>query len=300
MGNETLPTRMIPTLAFSLIAAGLVLLAGRKDAARDPRLTLFLLILMALIPVMAAFVPKVAVLPAVPAEGFAWGKWIAGIWAIGFVLFLARLALAAHGLGMWRKRSAKVGEIGGVEIREVSGLRGPVAAGLCRKVIFVPEAWGAWNEADQEIVLRHELSHHRRRDPLWRLCAEIARAAMWWHPLSHWMAARFNLQCEYACDEAVVREGTDAKTYASLLCGIAEKQSHAPLALAMANPSSLQCRVARMLRPSPRFGALTFVAFAILGAATACALSVVGGKIPVVSDTEVQLRLTADPFPGEK
>ena len=32
---------MIATLAFSLIAAGLVLLAGRKDAARDPRLTLF-------------------------------------------------------------------------------------------------------------------------------------------------------------------------------------------------------------------------------------------------------------------
>lgn len=291
---------MIATLAFSLIAAGLVLLAGRKDAARDPRLTLFLLILMALLPVMAAFVPKVAVLPAVPTDGFAWGKWIPGIWAVGFAFFLTRLALAAHGLGRWRKRSLKLGEMNDVEIREVSGLRGPVAAGVWRKVIFVPETWSAWNEADQEIVLRHELSHHHRRDPLWRLCAEIARAAMWWHPLAHWMAGRFNLQCEYACDEAVVREGTDAKTYASLLCGIAEKQSHAPLALAMANPSSLQRRVARMLGPSPKFGALAFAIFAILGAATACALSVVGGKIPVVSETEVRLRLTADPFPGEK
>lgn len=291
---------MIATLAFSLIAAGLVLLAGRKDAARDPRLTLFLLILMALLPVMAAFVPKVAVLPAVETSGFAWGKWLAGIWALGAALFLARLVLAARGLGMWRKRSAKAGEIGGVEIREVAGLRGPVAAGVWRKVIFVPETWGVWNEADREIVLRHELSHHRRRDPLWRLCAEIARSAMWWHPLAHWMAARFNLQCEYACDEAVVREGTDAKTYASLLCGIAEKQAHAPLALAMANPSSLQRRVARMMRPSPRFGTLAFAALAILGAATACAFSVVGAKVPAVGETEVQLRLTADPFPGER
>lgn len=291
---------MIATLAFSLIAAGLVLLAGRKDAARDPRLTLFLLILMAILPLMAAFVPKVAVLPAVETSGFAWAKWISGIWAVGAALFLARLALAAHGLGRWRRRSAKVGEIGGVEIREVSGLRGPVAAGVWRKVIFVPETWGTWNEVDREIVLRHELSHHRRLDPLWRLCAELARAAMWWHPLAHWMAARFNLQCEYACDEAVVREGTDAKTYASLLCGIAEKQSHAPLALAMANPSSLQRRVARMLLPSPRFGALAFATFAILGAATACAFSVVGAKIPAISEAEVHLRLTADPFPGER
>lgn len=298
MGNETLPTKMIASLAFSLVAAGLILLAGRKDAARDPRLTLFLLILMALIPVMGAFVPKVAVLPVAAAEGFAWGKWISVIWAVGFVFFLARLALAARGLGMWRKRSAKVGEIKGVEIREVCSLRGPVAAGVWRKVIFVPETWGAWNEADREIVLRHELSHHRRLDPLWRLCAEIARAAMWWNPLAHWMAGRFNLQCEYACDEAVVREGTDAKTYASLLCGIAEKQSHAPLALAMANPSSLQRRVARMLRPSPGFGMLAFVSFAIIGTATACALSVVGAK--AIPAAEVRLRLTADPFPGER
>ena len=300
MGNETLPTEMIASLAFSLVAAGLVLLAGRRDAARDPRLTLFLLVLMSLIPVMAAFVPKVAVLPAVAAEGLAWGKWISGIWALGFVFFLTRLVLAAHGLGMWRNRAVEIGEIKGVEIREVTGLRGPVAAGVWRKVIFVPETWSAWNEADREIVLRHELSHHRRRDPLWRLCVEIARAAMWWHPLTHWMAARFNLQCEYACDEAVVREGTDAKVYASLLCGIAEKQSHAPLALAMANPSSLHRRVSRMLRPSPRFGALTFSVLATIGVATACALSVVGAKVPAISETEVWLRLTADPFPGER
>jgi beta-lactamase regulating signal transducer with metallopeptidase domain len=289
---------MIATLAFSLIAAGLVLLAGRKDAARDPRLTFFLLILMALLPVIATFVPKVAVLPAVNAEGFAWGKWISGIWALGFVIFLTRLALAAQGLGMWRKRSAKVGEVDDVEIRAVTGLRGPVAAGVLKKVIFVPESWGEWNQADREIVLRHELSHHRRRDPLWRLCAEIARAALWWHPLAHWMAARFNLQCEYACDEAVVREGTDAKTYASLLCGISERQSHAPLALAMASPSSLQRRVMRMMRPSPRYGAFAVVTFAIVGTATACAFSVLGAK--AIPDTEIRLRLTADPFPGER
>lgn len=291
---------MIINLAFSIVAAGLVLLAGRKDAARDPRLTLFLLILMALLPVMAALMPKVAVLPAVVTAGFAWGKWLSGIWVIGFGFYIFRLALAAHGLGMWRNRSAKVSEINGVEIRKVAGLRGPVAAGVWRKVIFVPETWCAWCEADREIVLRHELSHHRRHDPLWRLCAEIARAAMWWHPLTHWMAARFNLQCEYACDEAVLREGTDAKVYAHLLCGLAEKQSHAPLSLAMAAPSSLRLRVVRMMRPSRRFGALAFAIFAMLGATAACALAVVGAKVPAISETEIQLRLTADPFPGER
>lgn len=291
---------MIATLAFSLIAAGLVLLAGRKDAARDPRLTLLLLVLMALIPVMAAFVPKVAVLPATEVPAFAWGKWFAAVWISGSLLFLARLALAAAGLARWRGRSVMVDVIDGAEILEVDGLRGPVAAGVIRKAVFVPQGWADWNEADREIVLRHELSHHRRRDPLWRLCAEIARAAMWWHPLAHWMANRFHLQCEYACDEAVVREGTDAKTYASLLCGLAEKHEHAPLALAMASPSSLQRRVVRMLSPAPRFGFLAFAVLAILGSATASALSVLGTKVPAIGEAEARLRLTADPFPGER
>jgi beta-lactamase regulating signal transducer with metallopeptidase domain len=295
---------MIATIGFSIIAGGLVLLAGRKDPARDPRLTLFLLILMALIPVMATFLPKIGVLPTAEtsgsAPGFAWGKLLFIIWAVGFLLFIARLTIAATGLYRWRKRSVKIGETDGVEIREVDGLRGPVAAGVMRRVIFVPQTWSTWQEGDRKIVLAHELSHHRRRDPFWRLCAEIARAVHWYHPLAHWMANRFTLQCEYACDESVIREGTDAKFYARLLCGIAEKQEDSPLALAMANPSSLQQRISRMLQPSSRTGTLAFTILAALGATAACALSMVGNEVSPVSKEEVQLRLTADPFPGER
>ena len=296
---------MIATIAFSIIAGGLVLLAGRKDPARDPRLTLFLLILMALIPVMAAFLPKIGILPAAEVsgstEGFAWGKLLFGIWAVGFLFFIARLTIAANGLNRWRKRSVKTGEIDNVEIREVDGLRGPVAAGAIRRVIFVPETWNTWQEADRKIVLDHELSHHRRHDPLWRLCEEIARAVHWYHPLAHWMVKRFTLQCEYACDESVIREGTDAKSYARLLCGIAEKQANSsPLALAMANPSSLQQRIGRMLQPSSRSGTIAFAILATFGATAACALSMVGNEVSPVSKGEVQLRLNADPFPGER
>ncbi len=290
---------MIATLAFSLIAAGLVLLAGRRDAARDPRLTLFLLILMALLPAMAEFLPKIGLLPVANRDvaHFPWGKILAMTWCAGSAIFLARLAFAAAGLARWRNRSVLVDVIDGVEILEVDGLRGPVASGVFRKAVFVPQGWADWSATERGIVLRHELSHHERRDPLWRLCAELARAALWWNPLAHWMANRFHLQCEFACDEAVVREGTDAKTYARLLCGVADKQLHAPLALAMAHPSSLQRRVLRLLTPSPRFGALALTILATLGTGAAFALSVAGPQ--AIPASEVGLRLTADPFPGE-
>lgn len=295
---------MIALLIYSLIATGFVLLAGRKDAARDPRLTFSLLMLMALLPIMGAFLPKFGVLPSQSysggAGGFPWMVFFASVWAIGFLAALARLAWAAAGLNRWRKRADHVATVNGVNICELSGLRGPVAAGIFRRVVFVPQTWKDWPEEERKMVLGHELAHHRRRDPLWLLCAELARAALWFHPLAHWMAKRFSLQCEYACDEAVIRSGTNPKHYAKLLCDFAEKRANTPFALAMADSSSLEKRVGRMFKPTGRAGAITFVVLGLLGMASACALSMMGNAPSPVNETEVRLRLSADPFPGER
>jgi len=295
---------MIALATYSLIAAGLVLLAGRKDAARDPRLTFSLLMLMALLPLMGAFLPKFGVLPARSGSseeaGFPWMAVFTVIWAIGFLTALARLAWAAVGLDRWRKRSVGIAVVDGVKICGLEGLRGPVAAGIFRRVVFVPQTWKDWHEDERKMVLGHELAHHRRRDPLWLLCAELARAALWFHPLAHWMAKRFSLQCEYACDEAVIRSGISPKRYASLLCDFAEDRANNPFALAMADSSSLEKRVGRMFKPTGRAGALACVALGLLGVASACALSMMGNGTSPVDETEVQLRLSADPFPGER
>jgi beta-lactamase regulating signal transducer with metallopeptidase domain len=289
---------------FSIIAAGLVLLAGRRDPARDPRLTFSLLMLTALLPLMGALLPKYGVLPArqIPAgdAGFPWAAVLSVIWALGFLTGLARLGMAAFALGRWRKRSVAITESGGVQIRGLHGLRGPVAAGIFRPVVFVPQAWDGWPEERREMVLRHELAHHRRRDPLWLLCAELARAALWFHPLAHWMARRFALQCEYACDEAVLRAGADAGRYAGLLCDFAEERSSTPFALAMADSPSLEKRVVRMFRPAARVGTLTFALLGISGIAAACALSMIARQQSPPDKAEIQLRLSADPFPGER
>ncbi|MGJ8634894.1 MAG: M56 family metallopeptidase [Luteolibacter sp.] len=295
---------MIAISTFSLIAAGLVLLAGRKDAARDPKLTFTLLMLLAVIPLIGFFLPKIEILPSHGASAststFPWIPVLTTIWACGFLICIARLVWAAVGLNRWRNRATHLETIDSVSVLELPELCGPVAAGLFRKVIFVPESWKTWAEDQREMVLAHELAHHRRRDPLWRLCAEIARAAHWYHPLVHWMAKRFTLQCEYACDQSVIQQGTDARRYASLLCDFAENRTASPFALAMADTSSLEKRVSRIFQPTGRSGFLTFAVFGIFGAVSACALAMLGNQPkPAVDQTEIQLRLTANPFPGE-
>ncbi len=169
---------MIPIFIFSIIAAGLVFLAGYRDDSRDPRLTVLLLVLLAIFPMIAAIVPKIKILPAATGvaveSGFPWGHVLLGIWAFGFLVAMARLIVAARELHRWRKRSVEVDRVAGVVICELENLRGPVAAGVFNRVVFVPDWWSTWTEESREVVLRHELAHHRRRDPLWRLLAQLS------------------------------------------------------------------------------------------------------------------------------
>lgn len=293
---------MIAILIYTLIAASLVLLAGRKDVARDPRLTFLLLVLLALLPPMVALIPKIEVLPATSTSvgqgGFPWMALIVAVWIAGFAFALGKIILAGILITSWRKKSVCLETREGVSIRALEDLHSPVAAGIFRKTVFVPSDWNRLPESHRKIVLAHELAHHRRHDPLWRLCVEIVRAAYWWNPLVHWMARRYIMQSECACDESVLRDGTDAKAYANVLCDFAESHSPNSLALAMADTSSLERRVGRILAGKNHTGTLLLAVLGFLGLTAACALSMLG-QHPSASPSEVELRFSANPFPGE-
>jgi beta-lactamase regulating signal transducer with metallopeptidase domain len=297
---------VIPALTFSIIAAALVFLAGRKDAARDPRLTVLLLIMLGFFPLMATFLPKIQMLPShggtASTPGVSWIDYLPAIWAAGFALAIIRLSHALAVLHRWKKQAVEVDRIDGVAICELPGLQGPVAAGLWNPVIFVPAFWHAWPADHRRIVLAHELAHHTRRDPLWRLLAELACAVHWYHPLAYWMKRRFIMQCEYACDARVLGKGINPKAYATVLCDFASQCSPSPLAPAMAETSSLESRVCRMLKPPGSLSARVLTLLALLGFLTACSLSMIGRKHPKSADipaAEVELRWSANPFPTE-
>lgn len=296
---------MIALLAFPIICSLLVFAVGRKDAARDPRLTLSLLLLLAVFPLIAMWMPKIAILPTPSAtqggQIFPWMNILLSVWLAGFQISATRLVLAAIGLRKWRQRGIKITEANGISVIALEGLSSPVAAGIIRPVIFVPASWHDMPEVNREMILAHEIAHHRRRDPLYRLCAELACAIHWYQPLVRWMATRFALQCEFTCDADVLRKGADAKAYARLLCDLAGARQAPTLAMAMAETSSLEGRVCRMMRPGCAYGTVAIYLSGGLGLLAALVLSMLGGKAgEIPSAAEVQIRLTADPFPGER
>jgi beta-lactamase regulating signal transducer with metallopeptidase domain len=297
---------MIAMLTFSAVAALLVHLAGWRDRARDPRLTVITLVLLAVFPLLIALVPKCGVLPATASGGgvggFPWMKVLLLLWSAGFLIATARLLFAAKGVSNWRKHSVLVCRSGSVEIRRLDDLRGPVAAGVFRPVIFVPQAWDEWSEGVRGLVLDHELAHHRRRDPLWRWVAEIACAVNGLNPFVIWITRRLTLQCEYACDALVLKKGVPAGDYARLLCDFAEDRPSGRLVLAMSASTSLESRVRRLMRPDApqgRVGIVLLATLAVVMAAVLASIAPVDVSGPPVFAEEVKLRWSADPFPGE-
>lgn len=297
---------MTSLLIFSGVAAALVYLAGRRDAARDPALTTVALLLLAVFPLLVAALPKIGVLPARSVAGsiggFSWPGVVFHIWSAGLGLALLRLLASAMALTTWRRRSRWIASRDGIEIRELSTLKSPVAAGVFRKIIFVPASWRDWSEPSRQIVLAHESAHHRRHDPLWRWVAGISCAVNWYNPLVWWMARRLSLQCEYACDAGVLHQGVSARDYAGLLCNLAEDSAPGVHAMAMAQRSSLERRVRRLTHTNPAGGSAD-VRVMMLGVTCAAAIAaLIGPKAnPVQHFTpeEVQTRWTANPFPGE-
>jgi len=294
----------LAVIGFSLVGSALVWLAGRRDSARDPRLTLVVLSLLAAFPLLS-LLPKVKV-SGLPAADMAWFAWLGWAWAAGALLFSLRLAAALAQLTLWRRRSVPVRDEAFAshkpEIRILDGLACPVAAGVLRPLILVPAAWHEWSPRLRATVIAHETSHHARRDPLWRAVAAVTCTLHWFNPLVWWMAARLADQCEYACDERVLENGQPVATYAHDLCDVASVCRAPATTLAMASRCGLEARIRRMLAPPQARTSFGLAALMSLAVTCAVALAVIergpADIIPAVDLDEVRTRLSADPFPG--
>jgi beta-lactamase regulating signal transducer with metallopeptidase domain len=167
----------------------------------------------------------------------------------------------------------------------------PLAIGLLRATILLPQTAAAWSADRRRAVLLHELAHIRRRDCRVQLIAQIACAVYWFNPLVWMAAAQLRSERERACDDEVLRLGAQASSYAAHLLDIARElrpQLRPSAALAMARPSELEGRLLSVLaagRARVPFRGTRWAVVTMLTLATAVALSATAPEpAPDVSD----------------
>jgi beta-lactamase regulating signal transducer with metallopeptidase domain len=216
-------------------------------------------------PASAAEIPA-PVDSARPPVGRAWPAAIAGVYVLGVLVLLIRLAaqrrtvrrLARESMELldpeWARLLCESAASMGIR-RPVCLLRSrecnmPMSFGTRRSAILIPATADTWPEDRRRAVLLHELAHVARYDCLTQLLALGACTMYWFHPAAWWAARRLRIERELACDDRVISAGARPREYAGHLLDIAYSfgRHRAPaLAVPMARPRQLEGRMLAVL-----------------------------------------------------
>jgi len=294
------------SIAFSLLACVLLALAGRRDPAGLARVSTLAIAILLALPLLT-LAPKLPILPAsattfaeASADTRALPGWLLGTWIAGSLAFGLRLGVALVRVAVWRRRARTLGSDGRTTIAELEGLPQPVATGILRPMILVPRDFSRRPESERRMILAHEQAHHHRHDPLWRLLGAIACALYWFNPLVWWLVRRYQAQAELACDAAVLQQGAAPKRYATLILAQAlTARAATPLAAPFARRHGVERRVRHLLSPHRPHGGVLVPALLALLTFSGLAIALLRQAENPPPAAEIELRHTANPFPGD-
>ena len=196
-------------------------------------------------------------------------RWLPGIaaivWFTGFVTVIGlwwvrwrRVAAAIRGAAL----VAKGRELEALRLMERSAaMRKPIAFrssrstlepgvfGILRPLLLWPAGISEHlQDAHLEAILAHEVQHVRRRDNLAAAMHMVVEAIFWFHPLVWWMGSRLVEERERACDEEVLRLGSQPHIYAESILKTCEFCVASPLAcVSGVTGADLKQRIVRIM-----------------------------------------------------
>ncbi len=203
--------------------------------------------------------------PATLPPGPPWLVAVGWLWVIGAAIGAIRLSVGAAWTRRLRAQAAAapawLGERFEALAREMglsSGPRlglsdrvpGPCVVGVLRPMVLVPGSALLGLEPEQlELLLRHELAHLRRLDPLTNAIQAAVEVLYFFHPIAWWLSRQIHTDRELATDELAVHTRHDRLTLARALARLAET---APTATSLGSGTGpLMHRIQTLIAPPP-------------------------------------------------
>ena len=132
--------------------------------------------------------------------------WLGGA-VLLFIIQMIRYAAMRDDL---LSDATEIGNIDGIRIVASDQVAGPLAFGLFKRVIAVPENFSkSFSPEERALALAHEMAHHKSGDLYANLAAYAMLCLLWFNPVA-WMSwSAFRFDQEAACDARVLA-GKDA------------------------------------------------------------------------------------------
>jgi uncharacterized protein (TIGR03435 family) len=129
-----------------------------------------------------------------------------------------------------RRIERRAGIAGQIDLIVSTSALEPGILGIFRPVLFLPAGIaGRLTDGQLDAIITHELCHVRRRDNLAAALHMFVESIFWFHPLVWWIGARLIDERESACDEEVLRLGSDPQAYAEGILKVCEFYLESPL-----------------------------------------------------------------------
>lgn len=111
-----------------------------------------------------------------------------------------------------------------LKVYESPMVSGPILIGLLRPCIILPE--GSLAQEELSLILHHELIHYKKKDLWYKWLYQAVLCIHWFNPLLYLIERKLNMDCELACDEAVMEILTmeGRKAYGNVLLDAAEQK----------------------------------------------------------------------------
>jgi bla regulator protein blaR1 len=216
-----------------------------------------------------------------------WATYLVAAWAAIALFGFARIVWGMVRLQALRRSFVRLDEnllqsdfrgARSATIYVSSRIRVPTAIGFFRPAVVLPE-WALTDLSDEELraAILHERAHIDRWDDWTNLLQKIIRAVLFFHPAVWWIDNRLAIEREMSCDDMVLVQSPNPRSYAECLVSLAEKSLlRRPMALAHAAVGKVKqttLRVGRILNGQVRkkakvwkpalaaFGALSTLGF---------------------------------------
>lgn len=172
----------------------------------------------------------VATLPAAPSKADRTLELLMLAWAIGFAAVGVRWCLRWRRVRAIVRRAPRLPLPIGIEVRSSPAMFEPGVFGIFRPVLLLPEGiTDRLTPGQLGSIVAHEMCHIRRRDNLATAAHMVVEGVFWFHPLVWWLGARLVEERERACDEEVLRTGSDPQIYAEGILKVCEFYLESPL-----------------------------------------------------------------------
>jgi bla regulator protein blaR1 len=175
--------------------------------------------------------PSVSLPPVAPPVPSPLPAVLLAIWGCGFI------GISGSWLIRWRRMRASVRAASTVQLelpictKSSPVLMEPGVFGIFRPVLLLPEGiFGRLTPAQLSTVIEHELCHVRYHDNLVAAIQMFVETVFWFHPLVWFVGKRMIVERERACDEAVLRMGSEPQVYAEAILNVCKLYVGSPLA----------------------------------------------------------------------